>query len=199
MDFKEKQEFYSTLSKDEKAGIFDIVNSTFLRLKGHEKQLAKKSFIHVWKVNKSVGCFELMMYLYRSMETLDKQEIVVTDEIKRGLIPRDWETKTIPWRRHQGITLNLHEEIEELENQLEGGKGYLSTAEHYEEMKDLRHQLKQEYEDTIRSLEKQIARHEFSKEKEIRSANLETKRLNHLLKQEKALQEIKEAGIDIPC
>jgi len=190
---------YSNLSKDDKSVIFDTVNAIYLKLKGYEKHSLKKSFVHVWKINKTVGCFDLMMALYHSIETLDKAQTLVTDDINSGHVRHDWETQTVPWRRYRGVCLNLHEEIEELENRLEGGKGYLSTEEHYEEMKDLRHQLKQEYEDTIRSLEKQIARHEFSKEKEIRSANLETKRLHLLLKQEKALQEIKKAGIDTPC
>ena len=198
MDFKEKQEFYSGMSNVDKSLVFDVVNSVFLKLKGQEKVNLKKTFVHVWKVNKSVGCFELIMYLYRSMETLEKQEALVTEEITRGLIPRDWKTQTIPWRRHQGICLNLHEEIEELEQQIGGGKGFISMEDHDNEMNELKRELKHKYEDKIQSLEKQIKREKFKQDKEMRSAEMDKKHQDHLWKQEKALQEIKDAGIDIP-
>ena len=192
----------SKLTKADKAIIFDTVDSFFMRLKGDKRKIAKHSFCNTWKLNKSVGCFELMILLYRGMEKLDKAETNVSDDINSGHVDHDWETQTVPWRRHRGICLTLQEEIEELTDQLAGGsaggKGFISKDEHYDEMKDLKHELKQKYEDEIRSLEKQIVRDKFTRDKEIRSAELDAKRQAFLDKQQEALAKIKDAGMNIP-
>ena len=193
---------YSTLAKDDKAVIFDTVNAVYLKLKGPEKHSLKKSFVHVWKLNKSVGCFELMMALYHSIAKLDKAETFVSDDINSGHVCHDWEIQTVPWRRYRGICLTLQEEIEELTDQLAGGsaggKGFISMDQYYADMKEQKQEQKQKYEDKIRSLEKQIGREKFLKEKETRSLELDAKRQAFLDKQQEALAKIKNAGMNIP-
>ena len=62
---------YSAITKEEKQDIFEVVNSTHLRLKGDAKRLLKRQFT-TWKINKNVGAFELFMKLYESEDVYDK-------------------------------------------------------------------------------------------------------------------------------
>tara|TARA_R110002096_G_scaffold432533_1_gene649512 strand:- start:10 stop:657 length:648 start_codon:yes stop_codon:yes gene_type:complete len=200
MDFTEKQAFYSTLSKDDRSVIFDVVNTVFLKLTGSQKHMIKKSFVHVWKVNKTVGCFELMMALYHSIAKLDKAETLVSDDINSGHVCHDWAIQTVPWRRYRGICLTLQEEIEELTDKLEndGPVEQISKAEHYDDMKEQKQRLTQKYEDKIKELERELVRQKFTNDKEMRLDALDAKRQAFLDKQQKALAKIKDAGMNMP-
>ena len=72
---------YSALTKQDKQDIFEFVNSTHLHLKGDDKKALKRQFCHVWKINKNIGAFELMMKLYESeKEELEEEKEMMTPQ-----------------------------------------------------------------------------------------------------------------------
>ena len=58
-------EFNDLKDKHEKADVFDMVNDTFLNLKGDRRRVLRSQFMNVWKQNKNVGCADLFMALYQ--------------------------------------------------------------------------------------------------------------------------------------
>jgi ElaB/YqjD/DUF883 family membrane-anchored ribosome-binding protein len=145
----------STLTKEEKASIFEIVNNMFLHYKGNKKKETKKSFKNTWKEDNN--CFQLIMTLYNAEDILDGVKGKLNEEINGGWIPAGWETEKVSWRKYRGMCIHLGEEIHELEQKLEDveqGKGYVSEEKYKEDMKT---QL-EESQETIRDLSDKVAK-----------------------------------------
>jgi hypothetical protein len=150
---------YSALTKEEKQDIFEIVNSTHLRLKGNQKKILKSTFCNVWKINKNVGAFELFMKLYESNDEYDK----MNEWFKQYLAEDPFDAhyyrthKQIPYAKHRRFMGYRGEEIEELEKKLEdveSGKGYIKKDIHDDEILE----LKKEWRNKVYSLEDEVSR-----------------------------------------
>jgi hypothetical protein len=151
---------YSTLSKEEKADIFEAVNSTHLNLTGNQKKLLKRSFTHTWKLNKNMGAFELFMKLYESEDLYDSRCEFFKKYVEEDYFTADhYRTrKPVPYAKHRRHMSFKSEEIEELEKKLEdwvtGKSGYISQENHEELMKT---QL-EEQQEIIRSKSDEIGK-----------------------------------------
>jgi len=163
----------STLSKEEKSDIFDIVNNMYWRLKGNKKKSTKSSFIHHYKEDNN--CFQLIMALYNAEDIIEGIKGKVNDDINGGWVPIDWGTNKVPWRRYKGMCVHLGDEVQVLEQKLEDveqGKGYVSEEKYKEDMKT---QL-EDLQETIRDLSDKVAkwRNKCSWEEEKRVAEVKT-------------------------
>ena len=141
---------YSALTKQDKQDIFEFVNSTHLHLKGDDKKALKRQFCHVWKINKNIGAFELMMKLYESENVYDKMNEAFLECIKDGYNNEHYMNhKHIPYATHIRRMGWRNREIEEKEMELEDikeGKGYITEEDHKDEL----NKLKQEQLEIIR-------------------------------------------------
>lgn len=188
---------YSAMTKDEKSEIFEYVNSFYLHLKGDKKKFLKRSFTSTWKQNKTIGAFELFMELYKSCDKVDESIDNVEHEINT-YGPIDWKTKTVTWRRHKGMVMTMNEEYGELSEQIDDLETKsITLKDHDDKMMEQRKSMEREYEEKIRSLEKEVQRERFRREKEVRSGEMECKRLTLLLQSEKAVSEIKASGMNM--
>tara|TARA_R110000824_G_scaffold9011_4_gene40755 strand:+ start:3189 stop:3755 length:567 start_codon:yes stop_codon:yes gene_type:complete len=141
------------LTPEEKADIFDIVNSTFLGLKGNQKKYTKRNFKSVWKEDNN--CFLLIMGLYNAPDIIDNMKGKVFEEDHK---PIDWETKKVRWDKHIGYIRHLAERNDELDRELEAieeGKGYISEETH----KSLMKQQLEEQQQIIRQKGDEIAKY----------------------------------------
>jgi len=150
---------YSAITKEEKQDIFEVVNSTHLKMKGKEKKILKNSFCNSWKLNKSIGAFELFMKLYESIDEYDKMNEWFKDYLDED--PQDahyYRThKKIPYAKHRRFMSYRTEEIEELEKKLEEveeGKGYVKQDVHDDEILA----LKKEWRNKVYTLEDEVSR-----------------------------------------
>lgn len=150
---------YSALTKQDKQDIFEIVNSTYLHLKGDKKKLLKSTFCNVWKINKSIGAFELFMKLYESDAIHDKMNEAFLEYVKDGYDNEYYRNhKHIPYAKHIQRMQWRNEEVEEAERQLEEikeGKGYISQEDHeyqLNKVKEEQQQIIREKSDTIGKL-----------------------------------------------
>ena len=84
-----------TLSKEEKAGIFEIVNNMYLGHRGNKKKDIKRNFKSVWKEDNN--CFRLMMTLYNAEDIVEGSKAKLEDDINGGWVPVGWETKKVSW------------------------------------------------------------------------------------------------------
>ena len=73
-------EFNDLKDKHEKADVFDMVNDTFLNLKGDRRRILRSQFMNVWKQNKNVGCADLFMALFNSIDRLESWERSLREE-----------------------------------------------------------------------------------------------------------------------
>ena len=166
---------YSALTRDDKIEIFDITNSVSLRLKGEPRKALRRKFVDVWKQNKSVGCFELFMALFKSYEIMDKQEELWKREINPETsevcfhLPEDWATAQVTYKKYKSRVEFSEEQIYQLEQELDKireGKGYISEEQHKEMMET----QKKEFQMRIRDLSDQVGkwRNKASAENELR-------------------------------
>jgi hypothetical protein len=126
----------STFSKEEKAGIFEIVNNMYLGYRGNKKKETKRNFKHVWKEDNN--CFRLLMTLYNAEDIVEGSKGKLEDEINGGWVPADWETQKVSWKRYAGMCKHLGEQVESLEKTIEDveeGKGYISEEKYKDDMK----------------------------------------------------------------
>lgn len=183
---------YSKLSKGEKQNIFEIVNSTNLKLKGDEKKALKRQFMS-WKINKTIGAFELFMKLYESEELYDSknewfQELINNDTF----LEDECNGKYISRAKYERNMRYSAEEREELEQQLEeveNEKGYITEESHKQQME----QLKKEHFQEKRQLGDQIIK--YRNQVESAQIKLESERkITDILKiqYEKQLKGLKE-------
>jgi len=150
---------YSALTREEKQDIFESVNSTHLKLKGNQKKILKRSFCDAWKLNKSVGAFELFMKLYESFDEYDKMNEWFKEYLEED--PQDahyYRThKKIPYAKHRRFMAYRTDEIDELEKKLEeveDGKGYIKQDIHDDEILE----LKKEWRNKVYALEDEVSR-----------------------------------------
>lgn len=172
---------YSAITKEEKQDIFEVVNSTHLKMKGKEKKILKNSFCNSWKLNKSIGAFELFMKLYESIDEYDKMNEWFKDYLDED--PQDahfYRThKKIPYAKHRRFMSYRTEEIEELEKKLEEveeGKGYVKQDVHDDEILE----LKKEWRNKVYALEDEVSR---LKQKVIYADQDATARVNTMMVQ----------------
>lgn len=112
---------YSTLSKEEKKDIFEVVNTTHLKLKGDQKKQLKRQFTTVWKINKSIGAFELLMKLYEAEDVYDEmndwfQQFVSEQDISQ--VNNYKNKKNISYAKHRRTVSRRDEEIDELKDRV---------------------------------------------------------------------------------
>ena len=130
---------YSTLNKEDKQTIFEIVNSTHLRLKGNQKKTLKSQFCNSWKMNKNIGAFELFMKLYQSEDVHDKNNGYFQKYIEEGFTEPSWETKTVSFRKYKRMLLANQDEIEDLEKEIEQmkeGKNFIHKDDHEKKLQE---------------------------------------------------------------
>ena len=167
----------STLSKEEKAEIFEIVNNMYLGYRGNKKKETKKSFKNTWKEDNN--CFRLIMTLYNAEDILEGSKGKLEDDINGGWVPVGWETKKVSWKQSAGMCKHLGESIDELERTIEDveeGKGYISEEKYKDDMKK---QL-EDSQEIIRSKSDEVAKWrnkatfaEEKRESQVRSAKKE--------------------------
>ena len=167
----------NTLSKEEKADIFEYVNNVHLHLKGHEKKATKQKFVHTWKQNKLIGCYELFMALYNSQSVYDE----TNEWFKKYLndnceTEQDYKYKKISLAKHRRIVARRQEENDELERQLEEleeGKGYMKEEEHMEMMRDQKKSLKRDAEELEDSYIKKLNQVTAERDKALSQLNIQ--------------------------
>lgn len=147
---------YSALTKEEKKNIFETVNSIHLHLKGDQKKALKNSFCNVWKINKTVGAFELMVKLYESEDVYDKMNETFLRYIKDGYSNEYYiNHKSLPYAKHVRRMANREQEVDDLQNELDDlkeEKGFISQQDHEDKIKE----LKKEHKEIIRQKEDEI-------------------------------------------
>ena len=141
----------STLTPDDKAQIFDIVNSMYLHYKGKEKSQVKKNFKSVWKEDNNL--FKFIMCMYNADDILEKNKDRFNKELEYGYgIPLDWQTKKISFKKHHGMICMLREEVEDLEQELqniEQEKDIIKMTDH----NDIIRQIENQYKEKLEALE----------------------------------------------
>mgnify|MGYP003152518204 FL=1 len=123
-----------SLTKEQLGDIFDIVNSTYLGMKGEKKRITKKA-CKLWKSDNNL--YKFLIALYNSEEINEKIRAPIDQLIDDGDCPCDWETQKVSWKTHNGRINDLNQSIERLEQQIEdveSGKGYISEETHKEKM-----------------------------------------------------------------
>jgi hypothetical protein len=119
-----------SLTKQELGEIFDIVNSTYLGMKGEKKRITKKA-CKLWKPENNL--YKFLIALYNSDEINQNIREPIEFAISHSNCPCDWETRTVSWKTHTGYIRWRDERITELEKLIEDveeGKGYLKVDEH---------------------------------------------------------------------
>tara|TARA_R110000782_G_scaffold60504_4_gene125011 strand:- start:1176 stop:1748 length:573 start_codon:yes stop_codon:yes gene_type:complete len=139
-------EFNDLKDKHEKADVFDMVNDTFLNLKGDRRRILRSQFMNVWKQNKNVGCADLFMALFNSIDTLDSWERSLRDDVDKGVgySTKDLKEKAMPFLTYRKIVNGIRAESDELAQEIEDlREDCITNKEHNQNMKDA--QRNQEY------------------------------------------------------
>ena len=135
-------------TKEELKVIFDIVNSTYLKLNGRKKTISKNQFVNVWSnKNKSLSAFELVIALYHAEGEHDKR----SDFLEKYIEEYGWSDdyvktkKAIPFATYIKRLRYKEEELDELRNEMDdiiNEKGMMSNDAHYEVITELKTVLK---------------------------------------------------------
>jgi len=136
--------FMESLTKQQLGEIFDIVNSTYIGLKGEKKRVTKKA-CKLWKPDNNL--YKMLIALYNCDEINEKIRQPVEVSISTGDCPQDWETKKVSWRTYQEGVMWRDEAIESLEQKLdnvESSKGYLKLDEHEQKIQETKDYFRQE-------------------------------------------------------
>ncbi len=122
------------LTIDEKADIFEYVNSLYLKLTGEKKKYTKRCFKTTWKEDNM--CYKLLLKLN------DVYDIWLENERNAEWV---WERDNlnldthISQKKHHRVMCMMRESERQLELELEKikqGKGYISEEQHEKEMKE---------------------------------------------------------------
>tara|TARA_R110000803_G_scaffold82677_2_gene148872 strand:+ start:319 stop:897 length:579 start_codon:yes stop_codon:yes gene_type:complete len=137
-------------TKEELKDIFDIVNSTYLKLNGRKKTISKNQFVNVWQQeNKSLSAFELVIALYRAEGEQDKR----SDFLDRYVAESAWSDdyvktkKSIPFATYIKRLRYKEEELDELRDEMDdivNEKNMISNDSHQERMNALKKDMKVE-------------------------------------------------------
>ena len=165
---------YSKISKEEKQNIFEIVNNTHLKLTGDVKKALKRQFMS-WKINKTIGAFELFMKLYESEELYDSknewfQSLINNDTFLEDQCKNGQPISVAKYERNMRYSAEEREELEQQLENIESGKGYITEQSHNEEIQELKKQHFQE----IRELGDQIIK--YRNESSVAREKLESER-----------------------
>ncbi len=149
---------YSALTKEDKQNIFEIVNNTHLKLKGDGKKALKRQFMN-WKINKTIGAFELFMKLYESEELYDSKnewfKELVGNDLSLEYDCKNGKISQAKYERHMLHAARDREDLEQKLEDVENGKGYITEESHKEQME----QLKKEHFQEKRELGDQIIKY----------------------------------------
>jgi len=148
-------------TKEEKNDIFEYVNNLYLHLEGREKSALKRQFTQCWKVNKTIGAYELMLTLYEVYEKWDK---VNNDEDFQVSLNNPGNPDNVSFKKYMRHIKMIGQEVEELQEQLDNiqeGKGYISQEQHDQSMLE----LKEEQQEIIR--ERSHEAHKYKLEAEM--------------------------------
>ncbi len=165
---------YSKLSKEEKQNIFENVNNTHLKLTGDVKKALKRQFMS-WKINKTIGAFELFIKLYESEDLYDSKnewfkKLVDHDQLLKYICENDKYMSIAKYERHMRFAAQEREDLEQQLENIESGKGYITEQSHNEEIQELKKQHFQE----IRELGDQIIK--YRNESSVAREKLESER-----------------------
>ena len=140
------------LTPNEKAEIFEYVNSMYLHMSGDKKTGTKRSFKNVWKEDNN--CHILMIALYGAYDKWSKAE----DNEDHQFMIQTMGNQTVTLKKHTRIMNMMKEEMEILEDEVEDikeGKGYISEESHnklIEELKNDKEEIIREQGNTIGKL-----------------------------------------------
>ena len=145
---------YSKLTKDEVCDIFDLVNSTHLKLTGTRRKTTKQNAHKVWKRDSVI--FLMLMKLYESEDLYDAMEAHL------HAIEEPFTESKVTFKRYIRNIRFRDEEVHRLEDEMEAlqeGKGYISKEQHAHEMDEekgrWRAQLN-EAKDQVRKVEHEV-------------------------------------------
>jgi len=150
------------LTAEEKAEIFEIVNSEHLKLNGNKKKATKSNFKKLWKPDNMA--YQLMIALYDSEDKYEEknewfQQYLTDTDIS---VEEVKNKKSISYAKYIRRLRWKDEMIEELENKLDNvieDNNLISKEDHKQEIKDIKEKYKFELEDKddkIKKLEAQI-------------------------------------------
>lgn len=150
-------------TREQKAEMFDYVNTTFFKLKGDKRKQLRKAVLS-WKQNKQIGAFEMFVMLNNCEETYDEMNETFQQYLKDNALSADEvkNKKSIPYAKHVRRMKYREQEIEALESEIDLIKerdGLIDINEHKQEIKDIKEKHKfelEEKDDKIKQLEAQI-------------------------------------------
>ena len=150
-------EFNDLKDKHEKADVFDMVNDTFLNVKGDRRRVLRSQFMNVWKQNKNVGCADLFMALFNSIDTLDSWERSLRDDVDKGVgySTKDLKEKAMPFLTYRKIVNGIREESDELAQQIDDLENdSITREEHKTAMKEATREQEDKHAEEMLDLER---------------------------------------------
>lgn len=185
-------EFNDLKDKHEKSDVFDMVNDTFLNVKGDRRRVLRSQFMNVWKQNKNVGCADLFMALFNSIDTQDSWERSLRDDVNKGIgyTTKDLKEKAMPFLTYRKIVNGIREESDELAQEIEDlREDCITNKEHKTAMKEATREqedkhaeemldLERKYKCEILSLKRKIASSEASEENAMKMYEMASKCAN---------------------
>lgn len=149
------------LTAEEKADIFEIVNSEHLKLTGNKKKSTKSNFKKIWKPDNMA--YQLMIALYDSEDKYEEKNEWFQQYVEdNALGVNEIKNKKIPYAKYLRRLRWKDEMIEELENKVDSvieDNNLISKEEHDEKIKEMKEKHKfelEEKDDKIKKLEAQI-------------------------------------------
>ena len=122
------------LTTDEKAEIFEYVNSLYLKLTGEKKKYTKRCFKTTWKEDNM--CYKLLMGYNKVYDVWLENERNEEWVWERDNVNMDTH---VSQKKHHRVMNMMRESERYLELELEKikeGKGYMSEEQHEQEMKE---------------------------------------------------------------
>ena len=150
-------DFTDLKDKHQKGDVFDMVNDTFLNLKGDQRRVLRAQFMNVWKKNKNVGAADLFMALFNSIDRLDSWERSLKNDVDKGLgySETDLKDKMMPFLTYRKIVNGIREESDEMAQQIEELEEHsISQSDHKTEMKESRRDMEDEHSEEMLDLER---------------------------------------------
>ena len=155
-----EQQLNRTLTLEEKAEIFELVNAEHLRLTGNKKKATKSNFKKVWKSDNMA--YQLMIALYDSEDKYDDKNEWFKEYISEESAEAYKNKKSVPYAKHVRTIHRRNEEIEDLDNKLDNvleDNKLMSKADHEDEIKQLKRDNKEQVlqlEDEIQNLKNKL-------------------------------------------
>ena len=151
------------LPTDEKADLFEYVNSVYLKLTGEKKKYTKRCFKHTWKEDNM--CYKLLMGYNKVYDVWLENERNAEWVWERDNLILDGR---ISQKKHHRVINMLRESEHELELELEKikeGKGYISEEKYKEDMREKDKQMHETRRQTTDRVAKYINENDMLREK----------------------------------